>query len=53
MQNSMWKFATLLGVIGVGCLVIMQIQKGLPAQQASAASELNITPAGDAVPLSA
>ncbi len=50
MQNSMWKFATLLGVIGVGCLVIMQIQKGLPSQQASAASELNITPAGDAVP---
>ena len=29
MQNSIWKLATLTGVIGVGCLVVLQVQQGL------------------------
>ena len=47
MQNSMWKMATLLGVIGVGCLVVLQLQKGLPNRQTALAG---LQPAGDAVP---
>lgn len=47
MQNSMWKMATLLGVIGVGCLVVLQLQKGLPSSQTALAG---LQPAGDAVP---
>lgn len=50
MQNSMWKFATLLGVIGVACLVIMQVQKSLPQQNANAAASTDLKPAGQAVP---
>ncbi len=38
MQNSMWKLATLLGVIGVGCLVVMQVQKSLPPGSTPAAT---------------
>ena len=48
MQNSMWKLATLLGVIGVGCLVIMQVQKGLGTPRVHAAT--GVEPAGNAVP---
>lgn len=35
MQNSMWKLATLLGVVGVGCLVVMQVQKNLANQNSA------------------
>ncbi|MFK7817885.1 MAG: hypothetical protein AB8G99_04160 [Planctomycetaceae bacterium] len=50
MQNSMWKFATLLGVIGVGCLVIIQVQKNLKTANAAATASKEVTPAGEAVP---
>lgn len=48
MQNSMWKLATLLGVIGVGCLVIIQVQKNLGPRNVQASTE--VPPAGEAVP---
>ena len=46
MHNSFWKLATLTGIVGIGCLVVMQVQRELPASHSlgdaaeAAASEM-------------
>lgn len=40
-QSSTWKLFTLVGIIVVGCLVIVQVQKGLPDASQKTANELD------------
>ena len=39
-QSSTWKLFTLVGIIAIGCMVILQVQKGLPVNQGAADGSL-------------